>query len=93
MNVSDNGNNASKGNVGQGVGEPRNPRLPIAAAIVSLAVLLAGGAQWSQRDAAPAQEAAPQPTAEARVEPTGFSYFPAQYENQAKEVEEYIQPF
>jgi hypothetical protein len=93
MNVSDHGNNACKGNVGQGAGVPRNPRLPIAAAIVSLAVLLAGGAQWSQRDAGTAQEAAPQPKAEAQAVPATFDYFPARYENQAKEVEEYIQPF
>jgi len=93
MNVSDKGINAIQGTVGQGSGEPRNPRLQIVAAVVGLAVLLAGGAQWSQLDAVTAQEAAPQPKADAQTVPTTFDYFPAHYVNQAKEVEEYIQPF
>lgn len=93
MTVGDKGSNAGRGNVGHGPGESRNPRLPITAAVVSLAVLLAGGAQWSQRDASTALESAPQPKAEAQAVAATFDYFPARYENQAKEVEEYIQPF
>jgi hypothetical protein len=93
MNVSDKGLNAIQDNIGQSSGEPRKPRLQIIAAVVGLAVLLVGGAQWSQRDAVTAQEAAPQLKAEAQVEPTTFDYFPAQYVNQGKEVEEHIQAF
>ena len=93
MKISDKGLQAIQGNVGQGSGEIQKPRLRIIAAVVGLAVLLVGGAQWSQRDAVTAQETAPQSKAEAQVEPTTFDYFPAQYVNQAKEVEEHIQAF
>jgi len=93
MNVSDKGLNAIQDNIGQSSGEPRKPRLQIIAAVVGLAVLLVGGAQWSQRDAVTVQEAAPQLKAEAQVEPTTFDYFPAQYVNQGKEMEEHIQAF
>lgn len=93
MNVSDKGLNAIQGNVGQGTGDPRTSRLRIIAAVVGLAVLLVGGAKWSQLDAEPAQEAAAQPKAEAQAGPATIDYFPAQYVNQAKEVEEHIQAF
>ena len=61
--------------------------------IVGLAVLLAVGAQWSQREPGTAQEAAVQLKPEAQAGPTTFDYFPAQYVNQATEVEEHIQAF
>lgn len=93
MNVSTEGRQAIQGNVGQGSGDPRTSRLRIIAAVIGLAVLLVGGARWSHRDAGTEQQAAAQPKAEAQAEPTKFDYFPAQYVNQAKEVEEHIQAF
>ena len=93
MNVSDNELNAIQGNVGPGSGDPQTSRLRIIAAVVGLVVLLAGSVRWSQLNAGTAQEAAPQPKAEAQVEPATFDYFPAQYVNQAKEVEDHIQAF
>ena len=45
------------------------------------------------RDADGAKDAAPQRNAEAQEESTTISYFPAQYVNQATEVEEHIQAF
>lgn len=68
-------------------------RLQLIAVVVAGAVLLVGGAQWPKRDAGPAPYAVSQAPAEAQAEPTAFEYFPAQYVNQAKEVEEYIQAF
>jgi hypothetical protein len=77
----------------QGAGRLSGSRLQVIAAAVGLAVLLVGGARWSDRDAGPAQQAAVQPMAAAQAEPTAFDYFPDQYVNQAREVEEHIQAF
>lgn len=93
MSARENGLKVIHSNTGHGTGEPRTSRLRIIAAVVGLAVLLVGGAQWSQRDPALAQNAASQPAAEAQNEPTAFEYFPAPYVNQAKEVEEHIEAF
>ena len=58
-----------------------------------VAVVLVGGARWSDRDAGTAQQAVAQPNAAAQAEPATFDYFPAQYVNQATEAEEHIQAF
>jgi len=65
MDVSTEGRQATQDNVGQYTSNPGAFRLRVAAAVVGLAVLLAGGAQWSQHDAGTAQEAEAQPKAEA----------------------------
>lgn len=82
-----------EGNGMQRVEWSRKRRLQIIAAVVGLTVLLAGGAQWAQRGAGPAPQAAAQPKAAAQAEPAAIDYFPAQYVNQATEVEEHIQAF
>ena len=69
----------------------RNPtlRLPVIAAVIVLAALVAAGLQWQYGDAGPVRETAAQPHAES----VGFDYFPGQYVNQAKEAEEHIPAF
>jgi hypothetical protein len=92
MNDQDKGLKAVESGSGQGAGRLPGSRLQVIAAAVGLAVLLVGGVQWSHRDAG-AEQAAQQPESSAQAEPTAFDYFPAQYVNQAKEVEEHIQAF
>jgi len=93
MNVSTEGRQAIQDNVAQGTSNLRTSRLQIIAAVVGLAVVLVGGARWSDRDAGTAQQAVAQPNAAAQAEPATFDYFPAQYVNQATGVEEHIQAF
>ena len=81
------------GNGGKDTDRFPTSRLQIIAAAVGLAVLVVGGVRWSDRDAGPAQQAAEQPKAAVQAEPATFDYFPAQYVNQATEVEEHIQAF
>jgi hypothetical protein len=92
MNDQDKGLKAVESGSGQDAGRFPGSRLQVIAAAVGLVVLLVGGAEWSHRDAATDQAAA-QPESAAQAEPTAFDYFPAQYLNQAKEVEEHIQAF
>ena len=93
MKTTDKGLKVIHGSRGQDADRTPTTGLQIIAAAVGLAVLLVGGARWSHRDEGTAQEASAQPTAAAQAEPTTFDYFPAQYVNQAKEVEEHIQAF
>ena len=81
------------GNGGNGVGGYPMRRMQVMAAIVGLAVLLVGGAHWSGHEAAPAQDAALQPSPAAEAEPTAAGYYPAHYLNQATESTEHIQAF
>lgn len=93
MNASTEERHPVQHDVGQGTSISGAFRLRIVAAIVGLAVLLAGGAQWSHRDAVTAQEAAPQQKAEAQAEPATVEYLPAQHVNQARDSEDHIQAF
>lgn len=92
MNVSNKGLKVIHGN-NHDANRPQTSRLRIIAAAVGLAVLIVGGARWSDRGVGPSQEAAAQPKAAAQAEPTTFDYLPAQYVNQATEAEEHIQAF
>jgi hypothetical protein len=67
-------------------------QLLVIAAVVVLGSVIIGGAQLTQPDAGVSQGAA-QSEDDASVAPGTFEYFPAQYVNQGKEIEEHIQAF
>lgn len=93
MSVSTEGRHAMQDKTERGTGTPPAFRLRIVAAVVGLALLLPGAAQWSQREAGTVQDAAGQPMAEAQAEPATVEYFPAQHVNQARDAEGHIQAF
>ena len=94
MKASDNGLKVIHASDGKDARQFSTSRLQIIAAAVGLAVLLAGGASTlPQSDSDRANDSAEQPGAAAQAAPATFIYFPAQYVNQAKEVEEHIQAF
>jgi hypothetical protein len=70
----------------------RKSQLLVIAAVIVLGALLVGSAIWTSPDLSPqaasqAEGDTPAPTA------LEFEYFPAQYVNQGKEIEEHIQAF
>jgi hypothetical protein len=67
-------------------------QLLVIAAVVGLGGVIIGGAQWTHPDAGAAQ-GAEQTEGDASAAPAAFEYFPAQYVNQGKEIEEHIQAF
>lgn len=75
------------------IGQSRTRRLKIVAAVVGLAVLLAGAAWWSHPDSEPAQKVVAPEASAAHTGTTTTEYFPSQYTNQATEIEEHIQAF
>lgn len=94
MKVSDNGLTVIRGGGAQDPGGPlKLSRRQVIAIVIGGAMLLVGGAHWPKSDARPGQYAVSQASAEAPAGPSAFEYFPAQYQNQAKEVEQHIQAF
>ena len=95
MTVDDKGLDAHQGKVVQGTGDPRASRGLIIAAVIALAVLLVGGALWSQRDAGSAQEAADTPKTDVDASTTTYAIvvsgssgeYPAQFVNRGAEIE------
>lgn len=71
---------------------PRSQMLVIAA-VVALGALLIGSAHWTRPNTDSSPQAASQMEGDAPAAPTAFEYFPAQYVNQGKEIEEHIQAF
>jgi len=67
-------------------------QLLVIAAVVGLGSVIVGGAQWTHPQAGASQGAA-QSEDDASAAPGAFEYFPAQYVNQGKEIEEHIQAF
>jgi len=65
-------------------------RLRVIAAVIALTALIAAGLHWPQGGAGPAVQ---ETTAQPFPEPGVFDYFPSQFVNQGKEVEEQVQPF
>jgi hypothetical protein len=93
MKTSDKGLKLIHSNSGRDADQLSRLRLRIIAVAVGLIVLLAGAGRWSPFDAGPQQQAGVQPKAETQAEPASIDYFPAQFLNQATEVEEHIQAF
>lgn len=69
------------------------PRRVLSMVLVVVAALLVGAAVGRALPPTAATVATAQPATPAPQAAEPFVYFPAQYENQAKEVEEYIQGF
>jgi len=83
-----------QGDGGQGTDKRPNSRIRMIAVAIGFAVLLVGGASTlPQLDADLANDAVMEPAAETSAEPAPFVYFPAQYVNQATQVEGHIEAF
>jgi len=83
-----------QGDGGQGTDKRPNSRIRMIAVAIGFAVLLVDGASTlPQLDADLANDAVMEPAAETSAEPTPFVYFPAQYVNQATQVEGHIEAF
>jgi hypothetical protein len=74
-------------------GNVSRPRRVVSMVAIIVAALLLGAAVGRVLPMKPEAVAAAQGASPARESTEPFVYFPSRYENQAKEVEEYIQPF
>jgi hypothetical protein len=74
-------------------GNVSRPRRVVSMVAIIVAALLVGAAVGRVLPTKSEAVAAAQTTSPASQPAETFVYFPSQYENQAKEVEEYIQPF
>jgi hypothetical protein len=80
------------GGGGEGSLSPKT-QLLVVAAVVALGALLIGSARWTLPSTDSSSRATSQTEDEAPAAPPAFEYFPAQYVNQGKEVEEHIEAF